>query len=107
MVSPLCSQTVTIYRSTPAGITRRVVGGCFYQWQRQITTDGLEETKFLLVLPPEETVQPGDRVYDGVGPQQVAWEQFLPVNTPGLSQIAYVTPYYFQGRLHHTEAGRK
>lgn len=103
----LCTQTVTLYRHTPQGVTRRVIAGCFYQWQRQLGQDGLEETKFLLVLPADAQVCPGDRVYDGIGPEQVAWEQFLPVNTPGLAQTAYVTPYYFQGRLHHIEAGRK
>lgn len=106
-INPLCTQTVTLYRSTPAGVERRVVTGCYYQWQQEVTGEGLEQTKFLLVLPPEASVQIGDRVYDGIGPEQMAWETFLPVNTPGLSQVAYVKPCYFQGRLHHTEAGRK
>lgn len=105
--APLCTQTVTLYSQTPQGVTRRVVTGCFYHWQREQTADGLEETKFLLVLPATQQLRPGDRVYDGIGPEQVVWEQFLPVNTPGLSQIAYVTPYRFQGHLHHIEAGRK
>lgn len=106
-ISPLCDQTVTLYRATPAGIERRVVIGCFYQWQQEVTAEGLEQTCFLLVLPPDASVQPGDRVYDGVGPEQVVWEAFLPVNTPGLSQVAYVKPCYFHGALHHLEAGRK
>lgn len=106
-INPLCTQTVTLYRSAPAGVERRVVTGCFYQWQQEETAEGLEQTEFLLVLPAGEKVQIGDRVYDGIGPEQVAWETFLPVNTPGLSQVAYVKPCYFQGKLHHTEAGRK
>lgn len=104
---PLCDQTVTLYSATPQGVQRRVVRDCFYHWQRQLTPEGLEQTSFLLVLPAGQTVQPGDRVYDGIGPEQVVWEAFLPVNTPGLSQVAYVTPYYFRGSLHHIEAGRK
>jgi hypothetical protein len=104
---PLCNQTVSIYSCSPEGISRRVVTGCFYRWHREQMPDGLEETKFLLILPAGESVQIGDRIYDGVGPAQVVWETFLPVNTPGLSQVAYVTPFVFQGRLHHTEAGRK
>ena len=107
MENPLCTQTVSIYSNTPAGVSRRVVSGCFYHWQRQQTPEGLEDTTSLMVLPAGETVQIGDRVYDGIGPEQVVWETFLPVNTPGLSQINYVTPYYFQGQLHHVEAGRK
>ena len=104
---PLCRQTVTIYSAAPEGAARRVITGCFYHWQRVSTPDGLEDTKFLLILPAGEQIAIGDRVYDGIGPEQVCWEQFLPVNTPGLGQVAYVTGYYAAGRLHHTEAGRK
>lgn len=106
-VNPLCTQTVTLYSAAPTGIVRRVVRGCFYSWQRELTPEGLEQTAFLLVLPPDVSVQLGDRVYDGIGPEKVVWENFLPVNTPGLSQVAYVKPCYFQGALHHIEAGRK
>lgn len=106
-VNPLCTQTVTLYRYTPQGVARQVIAGCFYRWQRQVGSDGLEQTGFLLVLPAGVQVQTGDRVYDGVGPEQVVWERFLPVNTTGLGEVAYVSPYYFQGRLHHIEAGRK
>ena len=106
-INPLCNQTVTLYRHTAIGVERRVITGCFYSWQREVTAEGLEQTGFLLVLPPEASVQIGDRVFDGIGPEAVAWEAFLPVNTPGLSQVAYVKPCYFQGKLHHTEAGRK
>lgn len=105
--NPLCTQTVTLYRQAVTGVKRRVITGCFYTWQREETAEGLEQTRFLLVLPAGEQVQIGDRVYDGIGPETVVWERFLPVNTPGLSQVAYVQPCYFQGRLHHTEAGRK
>ena len=59
------------------------------------------------MLPAGEDIEIGDRVYDGIGPETVVWEQFLPINTPGLSQVAYVMPCYFRGALHHMEAGRK
>ena len=107
MIHPLCSQTVTLYTMTDQGLQRRVVEGCFYKWQRQQTQHGLVESKFLLVLPAGESIAPGDRVMDGIGPENVVWEQFLPTNTPGLSQVEYVSPCYFQGALHHLEAGRK
>lgn len=106
-VSPLCDQTVTLYSTTGRGVVRQVVKGCFYQWQRQLGIDGLEDTKFLLILPPDVRVGPGDRVYDGIGPEQVEWEDFLPVSIPGLAQVEYVQPQYFRGRVHHIEAGRK
>lgn len=107
MHNPLCTQTVTIYSRTPQGVTRQVVSGCHYQWQKTVDADGLEQTAFLLVLPGTVTINPGDRVLEGIGPERVVWEHFLPVNTYGLAQAAYVTPYYFQNRLHHIEAGRK
>ena len=50
---------------------------------------------------------PGDRIYDGVGPEQVVWESFLPVNVPGLSELAYATPWYWEGEYSHWEAGRE
>ena len=104
---PLCTQTVTIYSHSGLGITRQVVEGCFYRWQKTVDTDGLEQTTFLLVLPGTVAINPGDRVCEGIGPEHVVWEYFLPVNTPGLAQVAYVTPCYFQNRLHHIEVGRK
>lgn len=107
MISPLCCQTVTVYSCTPEEVRRRVVKGCFYQWQQVRREDGLYETVFLLILPAGEQIAIGDRVYDGIGPESVVWEAFLPVNTPGLGQVAYVQHYYLGSRLHHTEAGRK
>ena len=38
--------------------------------------------------------------------QVSTWEEFVPVNVPGLSQAAYAEPYYLLGKLHHWEAGR-
>lgn len=107
MMHPLCNQTVTLYTHTPQGVHRRVVTGCFYHYCQEQLPDGLSQTRFSLILPGEEPVQPGVRVLPGVGPEQVNWETFLPVNTPGLGQVAYAQPYYFAGRLHHWEAGRK
>lgn len=107
MNHPLCDQTVTLYTHTPQGVQRRVVTGCFYSCCRQVLESGLSQTGFLLILPPEASVSAGDRVLPGVGPEQVDWQSFLPVNTPGLGQVAYVRPYWLEGRLHHWEAGRK
>lgn len=107
---PQFSQTVTLYRSTAEGITRQVLDGCFYSWQTAQTEDAQgvrQQTKFLLVIPGGGDILPGDRVFDGIGPETVDWERFLPVNVVGLSQVAYVTPCYFGSVLCHTEAGRR
>ena len=110
-VYPLCDQTVTVYRKEVGGITRRVLGSCFYHWeQRQVESEeGYRQvTKFLLILPGNSfRLRIGDRVLDGVGPKTVDWETFLPVNVQGLGEVAYVTPWYWEGKLCHTEAGRK
>jgi len=107
MKHPLCDQTVTLYTQTEQGLQRRVVTGCFYSYRQEKTAEGLSQTRFTLILPGEEPVGIGTRVLPGVGPEQVDFQTFLPVNTPGLGQVAYVEPCYFAGRLHHWEAGRK
>ena len=102
-------RTVTAYRFAQGKVERRVLKDCFYQYQpaRRESPEGVcEETKFLLLIPGLDPIAPGDRVYDGVGPEEVDWDRFLPVNVPGLSQAAYVTRYD-TGPLCHTEAGRK
>ena len=76
-----------------------------------MSVDGCRrKTDFLLVMPGDtQRIFVGDRVIDGVGPQITPeqWDRFLPVNTPALSQVAYVLPYYRDGKLCHVEAGSK
>lgn len=108
---PFCDQTVTVYRQEGDILHREVVEGCFYRWEDTLQssdTGGRFARKCLLIQPGDtQKVFPGDRVYPGIGPENVDWENFLPVNTPGLSQIAYATPWYWEGHISHTEAGRK
>lgn len=108
MALPLCHQTVTVYRRVGEQITRQVISDCYYDWKVIQKTDlgGVrQETVFLLILPPDLTVEPGDRIYDGIGPEKVDWNTFLPNRVPGLSQAAWVKPCYAGASLHHTEAG--
>ena len=42
-----------------------------------------------------------------IGPEEVVWEEFLPCTTEDLVEVAYVIPWYWDGQLHHVEAGRK
>lgn len=106
MISPLCDQTVTVYHLCDGTVQRQVIAGCFYRWKEQQVQDGTLQRSFQLILPPGYDVFVGDRIYDGVGPLEVEWQQFLPINTPGLCQVAYVTAYRLNGHPHHTEAGR-
>lgn len=108
---PLCNRTVTIYRRVGDAVQRQTVDGCFYRWKvcQEETEEGIrQDTQCLLVIPGEGFMpQVGDRVFDGIGPESVNWEDFLPVLVPGLSELNYVAPQYWQGKLCHTESGRK
>lgn len=103
----LCTQTVTVYRPGQ----RLVVEGCYYAYEDHVQTDALGsrmERKFLLIMPGScQRVFTGDRIYDGIGPEEVDWREFIPVNVPGLSQAAYVRPCWWGGTVCHVEAGRK
>ena len=109
----LCDQTVTIYRRQGEQVLRQVVEGCYYVWQEQQLLDKggcRRETTCLLVMPGDgQQVFIGDRVLPGVGPEVELrdWAAFIPVNVPGLAEIGYVKPYYWDGGLCHVEAGRK
>lgn len=108
----LCNQVVTVYRLDHASVSRQVVENAWYSWECKQVTDELgkrQETLFSLIVPGECTLLPGDRVYDGIGPEITAkqWAGFLPVTVPGLGEIQYVRPCCWQGTICHTEAGRK
>ena len=108
MTYPMCAQTVTIYRMDKGQICRRVAEGCYYRYSEEINGQTLGR-KFLLIQPGEEKIRPGDRIYDGIGPEVSldAWEDFLPQSVPGLSVAAYATPWHWEGKICHTEAGWK
>ena len=109
----MCTQTVTVYRKTPEGITKTVIPGCFLQWQEEIAFEQVgmrKERKFLLIQPGEaQLVFPGDRVLEGIGPEisEKDWAAFLPVRVNGLGEVVYATVYRWQGIFCHTEASRK
>lgn len=108
----LCDQTVTVYGLRGGRVFRQVMENARYSWEVQQITDVLgtrQETLFQLIMPGKNSLLPGDRIYDGVGPEITAeqWEEFLPVTVPGLSQVQYVKPCYWQGTICHIEAGRK
>ncbi len=106
MTYPLCDQTVTVYRQEHDTVTRRVVENTFYSYEDHLE-DSRFSRRFLLILPGAEDIRPGDRVFVGIGPENVVWDRFLPVSIPGLSQVAYVKPVYAGSTLCHLEAGRR
>lgn len=109
----LCDRTVTIYRLQQDTVTRYVADNCYFSYQDQMSADTLGrrvERPFLLIMPGDtQRVFPGDRVYEGIGPEISAqnWREFIPAKVEKVCEVAYVIPYYWQGTLCHVEAGRK
>lgn len=106
----LCNQTVTLYRRRGDTVTRQVVENAYYAYRLRQVSDQLgtrQETAFQLIIPGLADVQPGDRVYDGIGPETVDWHSFVPVCVAGLAQVEYAQPCYWQGAVCHTQAGRR
>ena len=98
----LCNRTITIYRPRGGTVDRYVTKG-FYHYMDVWLTERFRR-EFLLVLPEELQLQAGDRIYDGIGPEVVQWDSFLPVRYPGLSQIGKVKAYCHQGTFYYMEA---
>ena len=101
----LCTMTVTVYHRE--GLTRRVLEGVHYEFtDRQTVTAGVAESSraFLLVIPGEDPIAPGDRVVLGIGPELADWQALNVAVIPTLGVVETVKPRYFKGRLCHTEA---
>ena len=107
----LCNQTVTFYRKTGEEIIRQVAENCHLSCKYRETTEShgkSMEKKFLLIIPAGSFVpQPGDRIYDGIGPGEVDWQQFIPALVPEVYEISFVMPCCWDGRTVHWEAGHK
>lgn len=110
----MCCQTVTVYRVMPDRLERRVIDGCFIQWNAFMAGEPGQlqwlEEGFMLIQPgTEQLVFAEDYVYEGVGPELTLDEWDLFVLTAGrfLGKVNYATAYRWKGVFCHTEAGRK
>lgn len=106
---PLCDQTVTLFRKEGNTTRRWEIRDCHFSYCPTAKADGLdrrEDTGFLLILPGDGDIRPGDRVCPGIPAEDLAWEDLIPACIPGVCQVAYARPFYREGRLCHTEAGR-
>ena len=109
----LCCQTVTVYRKVGDTIQRQVADNCYLQVedvQKEYLAGGMAERKFLLVMPGQtQLIHPGDRIYDGIGPEVDVqqWPMFIPATVPQLVEAEYVKPFHWEGQLCHVEAGRR
>ena len=79
----LCAMTVTVYHRE--GLTRQVLEGVHFEWTGEGSVSGgvhSAGTGFLLVVPYECVMAPGDRVVQGIGPEMDSW-----VDTTGLPTV--------------------
>ena len=96
----LCAMTVTVYHRE--GLTRQVLEGVHFEWTGEGSVSGgvhSAGTGFLLVVPYECVMAPGDRVVQGIGPEMDSW-----VDTTGLPTVGSVKHRHFMGRFCHMEA---
>ena len=63
------------------------------------------EKKFRLIIPGDFPLEPGDRIYEGIGPGEVDWQRFVPALVPGLYECSFVSPCLWAGQVTHWEAG--
>lgn len=107
----LCRQVVTVYRRNGAdSITRTVHPRAFLSFDegRNVERTGSKEsTSFLLVIPGDADVAPGDRVLLGEGPSvstDAAWRSFIPSKVEGLVVVGHVDRHPWDGGFPHVEA---
>ena len=101
----LCTCTVTVYHRE--GLTRQVLQGVHYEFttRREVVGGVSRVTRsFLLVIPGEAAVFPGDKVLLGIGPENPQWEELKVATTDTLGVVTSVQPRYWQGKICHTEA---
>ena len=117
--SRLFCQTVTLYHGDGAArrVKRTVLHGVYWPHGRRRTpaADGTAEGAVLLLVVPETsarygsgyTLEPGDRLYPGEGPELDwdGWPAFVPGADPRVAVVQYVLPMERGGALHHVEAG--
>ena len=97
----LCDRKVTVYHRE--GLTRRLLDGVHFTQTRAMQTElGREEDtgEFLLVIPGDDPIAPGDRVMAGEGPAVPAWDTKT-------ATVLSVRKCFLMGRVSHTEARGK
>lgn len=108
----LCVQTVTVYRKEGDKYIRKVHDKAFLDRKKTQTVDktgSKEANSFLLIIPgTEQAVFPGDKVFDGIGPEifdRETWAAFIPAKDPNVVVVSYADPKKWAGQIVHTEAG--
>lgn len=103
----LCDRTVTVYRKNGEA---QVAENCYLSSAVSMPTEDYgksKEKKFLLIIPGDFPLQPGDRIFDGIGPAKVTWDTFLPAMIPELYEVSFAKPCFWEGEITHWEAGNR
>ena len=107
----LCDQTVTVYRKSGETVTRKVIANAYLSKKVSVPNEAYGksvEKTFLLIIPENAApLQCGDRIYDGIGPESVEWQVFVPAAVSELYEISYVKPCRWNGEITHWEAGNR
>lgn len=102
----LCCQTVTVYGIREGNVKRQVLENCYFApetGQKAELTGKSRRHTFLLIIPGCFDLQPGDRVYDGIGPEEVNWQTFVPAFTDALYEVGQVKKQLWEGAVTHVE----
>lgn len=106
----LCDQPVTCYRQEAGEYTRRVIPRAYLSARVSTPTEsyGKSRTKeFLLIIPGDVPIRPGDRIFRGIGPETVDWQQFVSDLVPQLYTVSFSKPCCWDGAVVHWEAGNR
>lgn len=106
----LCDRTVTLYRKRGDTVKRQVLRNCYLQQNNSIPTESYGKSRlktFLLIIPGDVPLQPGDRIFDGIGPVEVDWAGFVPALVPEVYELSFAKPCYWEGKIAHWEAGHR
>ena len=90
--------SITIYRENICDVERIVANGCHIEYrveEKADITGSWPRDVCFLTAPAGTDIRPGDRICDGIGPEQ---------RPEALPRIAWVKPFFVDGKLHHLEA---
>ena len=102
----LCCQTVTAYGVREGNVKRQVLENCYFApeaGQEAALAGKSRLKKFLLIIPGDSDLQPGDRIYDGIGPEEVEWQMFVPAFTDDLYEVGRVKKQLWENEVTHVE----
>ena len=107
----LCRQTVTVYQKRENAVSRILAENSYFSSAVSASAESYGKSrskKFLLIIPGAEiSLQPGDRIFAGIGPEEVQWQTFVPATVPELYEVSFAKPCYWEGELTHWEAGNR